>query len=591
MNNAAIVQLLHNVAAALSIKEANRFRIVAYEKAADSIEHLTSEVKDVWEEGQLENIPGVGPTIAGYLKELFKTGKVKHFETVFKGISPAVFEFLLIPGIGPKKAFRLTKEFKLNNPKTAITELEEIARSGKIASLDGFGEKSQSEILSGIEVYKKGQIKENRMLLPYADELAQEVMSYLKKHPAVKRVDELGSLRRKVTTIGDVDLSVATTKSIEVIKYFTQYPKMRKIIDQGEKGATILLSIGRQVDLRVQYPETYGAMLQYFTGSKHHNIKLREYALKKGLSLSEHGIKNLKTGKTEEFNTETAFYKALGMPWIPPEIREDAGEIQAALAHKLPVLVELSDIRGDLHIHSNYDIKSSHDTGESSLAQLLTHAQALNYAYIGISDHNPSIGNHYEQQISSLMKTRLEKLQQDHRVWKQRSKANAVELFVMLEVDILPNGNLALPQEAFKYVDAVIVSLHSSLRMEKAKMTERILKALSYPKVKILGHPTGRLLPEREGCDADWPAIFRYAKSHSQALEINAWPQRLDLTDLLVREALQIGVQFVINTDSHAANHLKNMQYGVDVAQRGWAEKKDILNTMEYNKCKDWILG
>ncbi len=588
VNNREIVTLLRNVAAALTIKSQNRFRIIAYDKAADSIEHLTCEVKDIWDEGRLEEIPGIGPTIAAHFDELFKTGRVKHFETVFKGISPAVFEFLLIPGIGPKRAHRLTQEFHLLEAKNAVSNLQKIAEAGKIAQLEGFGEKSQSEILAAIETYKRGQIKENRMNLPFADRLAQEVMAYLQQCKAVIRVDSLGSLRRKVATIGDIDLACATNEPQTVVDYFVKYPKMRKIVDKGEKGATILLSIGRQVDLRVAKPQTYGAMLQYFTGSKHHNIKLREFALKKGLSLSEHGIKNLKTGKIEAFASEKTFYQKLGMDWIPPEIREDAGEIEAALHGELPQLVETSDILGDLHVHSDYNLEPSHDLGASPLKDLLNTAVSLRYHYIGISDHNPSIGNHVENQIITLMKNRREKYEQIYSSWKVNVK-NRVRLLYMLEIDILPTGKLALPQAGFEFIDAAIISVHSSFNLTKEKMTQRVLSAFSHPKAKILGHPTGRLLGEREGYELDWPKIFAFAKSHNKAIEINSWPQRLDLPDLLVRQAVKQGVKLVIDTDAHHQDHLHNMEYGVDVARRGWAQKGDILNTMEYNTFVNWL--
>src|SRR3989344_7267236 len=441
------------------------------------------------------------------------------------------------------------------------------------------------------------------MPLLYADRLAQEVIDYLQKHPAVVRVDVLGSLRRKVATIGDIDLAAMTENPLEVVKYFTKYHKLSKIIDQGEKGATILLTIGRQVDLRVQSKKSYGAMLQYFTGSKHHNIKLREFALKKGLSLSEHGIKTLKKVKNSEltiknfnkekqlheFESEKTFYGALGLPEIPPELREDAGEIEAALQHQLPSLITLKDIKGDLHVHSNYDLEPSHDLGASSLTELLNESAQLGYSYLGISDHNPSMKNHTAAQIVTIMKTRREKLEQEFSAWKNREKKQ-FQLFYLLEIDILPTGVIALPDEAFKCIDAAIVSVHSSFAQSREEVTQRILAALAHPKVKILGHPTARLIGDREGIDADWKAIFAYCAANHKALEINSWPERLDLPDRLVREALRSKVKFVINTDAHHLDHLLNMKYGVDVARRGWVEARDVLNTMGYNEFSRWLM-
>ena len=588
MTNQEIVKLLRNMSAALIIKGANRFRVMAYEKAADSIEHLTSEVKDMWDEGKLDEIPGIGTALTSHLNELMKTGKVKHFEATFKGLSPALFEFLLIPGLGPKRAYQLTNEFHINDPNTAVSELEKAGKQGKIAQISGWGEESQKNILFAIETYKKGQIKENRMALPYADTLAQELITYLSLIPGTKRVDALGSLRRKVATIGDIDLGVSATHPKEVIEAFVRFPKVRKVIDRGPKGATVLLGIGRQVDLRVQKPSAYGAMLQYFTGSKNHNIRLREYALKQGLSLSEHGIKAVRTGKTKEYAAEEEFYRSLGMDWIPPEIREDSGEIEAALGHHLPELIELKDIKGDLHIHSNYDLKSSHDLGSSSLAELFDKAVQLGYEYVGISDHNPKISDLSQSRIFDIMKRRKDKFEQIYSSWKNREKKR-VHLFTMLEVDIDPSGKLALPEKSFDFVDAAVISVHSSFSLNRKEATKRIISAISHPKARIWGHPTGRLLGKREGIEVNWEEIFEFVLKNDKALEINSWPERLDLPDMLVREAVKHRVKLVISTDSHALEQMTGMKYGVDVARRGWAEKKDVLNTMGYNEFSKWL--
>ena len=480
MTNLEIATLLRKIAAAYQILDENRFKIIAYDRAGDSIEHLTSEAKDLWDNGKLGEIPGVGEGIAHYLDELFRTGRVKHFDDVMARVPEGVFPLLSVPGLGPKKAFKLVKELGLAHANDVVAGLEKAAKAGKIASIEGFGEKSQEDILSSIATYKRGQIKENRMELPIADGIAQEVMAHLKKHPSVVRVDVLGSLRRQVSTIGDIDIAAATKKPEDVVKHFLTYP-CQKLVEQGQSGATILLHNGRQVDLRVQKPDAYGAMLQYFTGSKHHNIKLRTFALEEGLSLNEHGIKRIKTGSTQEYATEEAFYEAIKLPWIPPELREDKGEIEAAQAGKLPKLVEILDIKGDLHIHTSYNLESSHDLGVDSLGDHLTKAAELGYEYIGISDHNPSITNHTEDQIVDIMKRRKDKYEQLYSSWVQ--KVSKPKIFIMCEVDILPDGKLALPEKAFEYVDAVIVSVHSSFTQEKQHMTDRIVKAVnSYPR-------------------------------------------------------------------------------------------------------------
>ncbi|MBI3577681.1 DNA polymerase/3'-5' exonuclease PolX [Candidatus Gottesmanbacteria bacterium] len=586
--NAEIAELLRQMAAAYQILNENRFKIIAYERAADSIEHVTSEVKDLWDDGKLGDIPGVGSSIAGYLDELFRSGRVKHFDSIMKKVPAGVFPLLSVPGIGPKKAYKLVKELKIKDDEDdVIGELEFAAKAHKIAPIEGFGQKSEQDILEAIVTFKKGQIKENRMGLPTADAIAQDVMSFLKKQSAAERIDALGSLRRQVSTIGDIDIAVATKKPKEVIDHFVAYPH-QKLIERGPNGASLLLHSGRQVDLRVQEPGKYGAMLQYFTGSKNHNVKLREYGLSKGLSLNEYGIKKVKTGKTTSYATEEAFYKALGLPFIAPEMREDKGEIETALKGKLPKLVELSDIKGDLHLHTSYDLKPSHDLGADPLEKYLEKASALGYEYIGLSDHNPKTSDLSEEQIIAIMKKRKEFYEAKAR---NLSAGRQVKIFVMCEVDIQPDGKLALPKDAFDFVDAVIVSIHSSFTQPKIVMTKRVVAALTaHPKVRIFGHPTGRLLTKREGVELDWKEIFAVCKERDIALEINAYPQRLDLPDTVVFDAVKAGMKLCINTDSHAADQMEMMKYGVSVARRGWAKKDDIVNTLGYNEFRKWLL-
>ncbi len=597
ITNVELAELLRKVAAGYQILNENRFKIIAYDRAADSIEHLTSDAKDLWDDGKLNDIPGIGEGISHYLDELFRTGSVKHFDDVFKRIPEAVFPLLRVPGIGPKKAYRLVKEFGFNKADRVISDLTKVAKDGKIASLEGFGEKSQEIILSSIALFQKGAIKENRMELSIADAIAQEVMDYLRKMKEVERLDALGSLRRQVSTIGDIDLAVATKKPAEVIAHFVKYPH-EKIIDKGPRGATLLLHSGRQVDLRVQDPGKYGAMLQYFTGSKNHNIKLRSYALSRQLSLNEYGIKELKNGSMRTFQNEREFYNAIGLQYIPPELREDKGEIEVAENGKLPKLVELNDMKGDLHIHTNYNLEPSHDLGADSLVTYLDRAEELGYEYIGLSDHNPSAGNHTQEQIVSIMKRRREYYEQQYYSWTKsvqkpfgKTQGKRVQMFIMCEVDILTDGAIALPKDAFTYVDAVIVSIHSSFTQSKKDMTKRVIRALtSHPKVRIFGHPTGRLLGKREGVELDWKEVFAVCKEGDIALEINANPSRLDLPDTIVYDARNEGLCFTIGTDAHAVDQMDLMRYGVSVARRGWREKRDIVNTMEYNKFKKWLI-
>jgi len=587
MSNQDLAKLFRNVAAAYSIKDEKKFRfqIIAYQKAADTVSNLTSEIIDFYKDDKLNTLPGIGVTIKSHLEELFKTGKVSHFEWALKGIPEAVFPLLDIPSFGPKKAYRLVKEFHLNNPKTVIKDLEEIASRGKIAKLDGFGDKSQSDILRAIAEFRLGKGKKTRMTLPYAMEIADKITSYLKLSKDVIRAESLGSLRRRMPTVGDIDIAVATNNSKSVIEYFTGYPYKERIIEKGDTTSSLLVSGGKQVDLMTQPPEAFGALLQHFTGSKNHNIHLRELSLKKGLSLSERGIKNLsKKGlPIQNYDSEEGFYEAIGLQWIPPEIREDTGEIELASQKKLPELIKLSDIKGDLHIHSNFPIEPSHDLGQNTIDEMIQKAKSLKYDYLGFSEHNPSISKHTSNQIYSLLKRRTLKIEQI------MSDNKDVRILKLLEIDILPSGNLAIDDKSLNLLDGAIVSIHSTFNMNKADMTERVLKGLSHKKAKILAHPTGRMLNERKGYELDWSKIFEYCKKYNKALEINSWPGRLDLPDMIIRMAVNTKVKMVINTDSHAVLEMDNMKYGIAMARRGWATRDDILNTLSYNEFYKWL--
>lgn len=587
MTNQEIAEILRNVAAAYSIKNESKyyFQIVAYQRAADAIDNSTTELKDLYKQDALETLPGIGPSIKSHIEELLKTNKVTHFKWVFKDIPDAVFPLIKIPSFGPKKAYRLTKTFHLKDPKTVIDELDKLAKEGKIAPLAGFGKKSEEDIIRSISEYKQGKMKLKRMTLPYAAELAEKVVEYLKKSNYVEKIEPLGSLRRMVSTIGDIDIAVATNNPKEVLDYFTKYPYKERVIEKGDFSSSILVSGGKQIDLMVQKKEAFGSLLQHFTGSKAHNIHLREYALKKGLSLSEHGIKSSKilNGKIQKYKSEADFYNAIGMDWIPPELREDGGEIELAIGHDLPELVTLSDIKGDLHIHSNFPIEPSHDLGRSKMEDLVEKASNLKYEYLGFSEHNPSISRHNEEELREILKKRNKKID------KILSSNKSVRIFKLLEVDILPSGKLAIDESSLELLDAAIVSIHSSFSMNTETMTKRVLKGLSHPKAKILAHPTGRLINERQGFNLEWDKLFLFCVKNNKAIEINSWPSRLDLPDALVRKALEYGVKFIINTDSHAAHQMKLMKYGISVARRGWAKKSDILNTLPYNEFRNWL--
>jgi DNA polymerase (family X) len=597
MTNLQIAKLLRAVAAALSLsKDDNRFRVIAYERAADAVEHSSSEVKDLWDDGKVGELAGIGENLAAHLDELFRTGRVRHFQSIFKPFPPALFELLEIPGIGPKSALKLTKSLGITKTHSAVSELEKAAKHGHIREIEGFGQDSEAEILRGIEEYRG---RTRRMLLPVAQEIADSLIAWMYKDPHVKRADPLGSLRRQAATIGDVDISVASDNPVVTIQHFCNYPKKSRVLEAGDKTASLILPNEYQVDLMVQPLEAYGSLLQHFTGSKHHNVALREYALKKGFSLSEYGIRHLpppslgggtKGGGITTFSNEKSFYEYLGLDWIPPEMREDNGELEAAKTHTLPDLVELKDIRGDLQLHSNIDIEPSHDLGASSVAEMAAAAHALGYEYLGLTEHNPSLSRHTSTQILDIVKRKTAVINKFNNGEKSHEKRIPF-VFNGLEIDLQPDGRRALPDAALELLDYACVSLHSSFRMSRRDQTARVLRGLDHPKVRFFAHPTGRLLGEREGVELDWDAIFDFCLKNHKWLEVDAWPNRLDLPDSLVHEAVKRGVKLIIDTDSHAADQMVYMRYGVSVARRGWAASADIMNTLSLTQFKKLIKG
>lgn len=575
LSNQEIARLLHQVAAALEVKRANKFRVSAYDRAAIAIEHSSSEVKDIFDEGKLEEIPGVGLSLAKYLDELMRTGKVKHFESILQNLPPAMFVFLEVPGIGPQTALKLAKNLKIARKERALDKLWAATKKGQISQIEGFGAQTEASILKKLQ---SKSVKDERRLLPYAWQTASRIIKYLRQLQEAQKIEPLGSLRRKVATIGDIDLAVATDNPKKVIDHFVAYPGAQ-IIAQGENTARIILSGHRQIDLKTSKPKALGALLQHYTGSKQHNIHLREYAKNKGLSLSEYGIK--RQSRIKNYESEESFYHDLGMEWIPPELREDAGEIEASLKRRLPKLIEPKEIKGDLHTHASFEMETSHDKGLNSFEEMIAKAKSLGYEYLGFAEHNPSQSQHSKDKIVSLIKAKKAVIEKHN---------YSIRVYNGLEIDIKPDGSLALPEEAFAYLDYAIASIHSNFGLSKEAMTKRVLKGLNQPKVKILAHPTGRMLGKREGYELDWNKIFDFCLKNDKWLEINGWPNRLDLPDFLVREAVKKGVKMIVNTDAHAVEDLSLMEYGVSVARRGWAEKNAIINTLPLKAFNDRLL-
>ncbi len=583
--NKELVHILKSIAAVYLIQGANRFRLIAYQKAADAIEPLTQEVYDIWQNGQLDTIQGLGSSMQEHLNEYFTSPKDSYFEKQLAQLPASVYELMRAPGIGPMKAYKIVSALHLNDPKTIFADVRTAAQQNKIAELDSFGEKSQADIIKALDVLDERGTTEGRMALPVAMRLADDVTDYLLKHDAVTRVEPMGSLRRRAPTIGDVDLLVVCDEKHmqEVVHHFVQYPARISVEAEGKDKGAIMVSGGRRVDLRVIPERQYGAMIQYFTGSKAHNIKLREIALKKGFSLNEFGIKDVKTGAIHEFSTEEGFYDFLDLQWVPPEMREGFDEIKLSQTHTVPQLITVKDICGEFHVHSNFDVTTSHDLGADSIEAMARKAHELGYTYLALSEHSPA-SKCTAEEATAIIKRKKEAID----AWNAKPIV-PVHLFNSLEIDIQPDGSLALPESAFEYLDLCVVSLHSSFRMSRADMTKRILKAFTYPKVRIMGHPTGRMLGKREEVDADWETIMKEATKRGIALEINASPERLDLPEGLVRQALIHKTKLVIDTDAHAASHMDGMEFGVYVARRGWVTKNDIMNTKSLKDIIHWI--
>ncbi len=561
MTNLQIAELLRNVASAYQYKDQNKykFQTIAYNRAADSIEHANSELKDLWDDGKLDEVPSIGKSIATHLDEIFRTGKSKHFEELMKDIPKDAFTLMVLPKVGLKTAMKMIAELPKSELKLKINEAEKL----------------------------KNTIK--RHLLPYAESIANEVVAWLKDGGNIEKIDTLGSLRRKSATVGDIDIAVATIKPLEVIERFVNYPKKQKVIEKGSVTSSLLLPSDVQVDILVMNPDAYGNALQHFTGSKFHNITLREHSLKKGWSMNEHGIKNVKTGKTIGIKTEKELYEFLDLKYIDPELREDMGEIEASKNNKLPDLVKLEDIIADLQIHSNFDIETSHDLGINSMEEIVKRAGELNYDYLAFTEHNPSKKGHDEKQIEDILKRKREKVDELNYSSQNNKNKRIPFVFNSLEIDMGKDGSLPVSVKGLETLDFALVSIHSSFELSRNDMTDRVLRALSYPNVKIFAHPTARKINEREGVELNWEKIFEYCLKNDKWIEINCDPMRLDLPDTLVRDAVKLGVKLTLGTDTHSIDMMDNMKYGVNVARRGWAERKDIINTRNLKEFKEML--
>ena len=569
-SNKDIIQILKEVVAAMEVKGDSFFKIRAYHTAILSIENLTQSVFELWENKRLGEIPGVGQALIDHIGDLFTKGEVVEFSKKKAGLPDGMFELIGLRKVGAKTAYKLASQFQLKHRETALEEVKKLAEAGKIRELDGFSEKSEANILDAIENLKMNKSEKKRTLLANAEKVVERVREYMLSNKDIKYCEAMGSFRRRAPTIGDLDFAVASENIDETISYFLKFPEVKEILSQGDKKASVVLNNDLQVDLRVIQKKELGSMLQYFTGNMQHNVLLRQYALQNSMSLSEYGIKYQE--KLEEFAHEEDFYKRLGLQYIVPELRHGKNEIELAKKNELPKLVKLEDIKGDLHTHTTFS------DGENTLEEMVNKAREKGYEYIGISDHAPSVVSRGDDEVRRLIEKRREEIDELNK------KYSDIKILFGMEVNILADNSLGLPDEMLKMLDYAIASIHTSFEMDRDKMTERVLSALSNPYIKIWGHPSGRLLNEREGIEINWTKIFEFAAENKKIIEINAQPQRLDLADDLVYEAIKAGVTVIINTDSHNSQSLDMMKYGIDVARRGFCEKHHILNTLNLEK-------
>lgn len=554
MNNQELAQIFNNIADFLEIEGVERFKPLAYRKAALVLNSLKQDVADIYQaEGErgLEDIPGIGKSLAGKIEEYLQCGKIKYYEELKKKNPINVEELNLVAGIGPKMIKALYQELGVRN----LKDLEKAARTHKIAPLFGFGEKTEQNILVGLNFLEKSK---GRHLLGEIMPIVAELENYLKKK--VEKISIAGSVRRRKATIGDIDLLAIAEDSVAVMDFFVSFPEVVKVWGKGETKSSIRLRQGLDVDLRVVSKESYGSALQYLTGSKEHNVAVRKIAQSKKLKLNEYGVfagRKRIAGETEE-----GVYKALGLDYVPPELRENQGEVEAAAKGNLPKLVELGDIKGDLHCH----------TSDSSLEEMVEEAKARGYQYLGISDHTKFLKIEHGLNEKQLTQQRKE-------IDKLNEGLVGFRVLQGAETNILKDGTIDIKDKALEKLDYAIAGVHSNFKMTKEEMTQRIIRAMKNPNIKIIAHLTGRMLKLRDGYQIDFDKILRAAKETNTVLEINSQPLRLDLEDINIKRAKKAGVKMVINTDSHHKDHLRFMEFGVYQARRGWAEKEDIINT------------
>ena len=568
MNNRQLADTFTLIANLSEIKGEVNYVILAYRKASENLMTLGREASEYWKEGKLREIPAVGKTISEKIDELLTTGKLEFLEKLKQEVPASLADWLQVPGLGPRKISLIWRTLNI----TALSELETAAKNGQLRDLPGMGVKSESAILEGIASLAR---RSGRIPLGRAYPLAQQIITTLKGVKGVVAAESAGSLRRMRSTVGDLDILVASKDSAAVMEAFINLPGVSRVLGKGETKSSIEFTDGVRAQVWVHAPEKFGTALQYATGSKDHNVQLRQIALAKGLSLSEHSF--TKANGEIFCATEQEVYKTLGLPWIPPELREDHGEVQAAKENKLPKLIEVKDIKADLQTHSTWS------DGKLSMLEMAQAAAKRGMKVIAFTDHSASLG------VTGGLKMEDHKKQAVEIKKIQKQLGDKILVLHASEVEIKADGTLDYPDEFLATLDLVVASMHTRLRQPSEKVTQRTINAIRNPHVDIIGHPTGRLISDREGADLDMEAVFKAAAETGVALEINAHPSRLDLDDMYARRAKDLGIPISINTDSHSEDDFDNLFYGVAIARRAWLTRDDVINCWSTKKLLSWL--
>lgn len=565
MNNSEIAKVFEEIADLLELTGGDKFRIRSYRNAGVVIEGLPESLKSLYAAGEehLLGIPGIGESLRGKIAELLTTGRCAYHDELLKEMPAGMLEILKVSGVGPRRVALIHKELGVSS----VDELEKAAHAGKLRDLPGMGETSEQKILKAIKDLKA---RSGKFRISVAMKYAEEFTGYIKEVSGTQDVVPAGSLRRWKDEIGDLDILATCKDPAKVMDHFVRHPDIKEVLSKGDTKSTVVLKVGLQVDLRVLDKKSFGAALQYFTGSKSHNVALRDRAKRMGLKISEYGVFKEDLEKPVAGKQEEEVYKAVGLPWIPPELRENRGEIEAAEEGRLPESLSVEDIRGDLHSHTR------ESDGGATLEEMAEAAMRRGYEYLAVTDHSKAVGIAHGLDEKRVL-AQIEAIDALNRKLKEARKK-----FTVLkgsEVDIRADGTLDHPEGLLKRLDCVVASVHSSFGMSRDEMTLRVLKAIRTGRISIIGHPTGRLIGEREPFELDMEAVMTEAKKYGVALELNSYPDRLDLNDIHCKLAKEKGVLVAISTDAHSTSHFDNISYGVHTARRGWLEKKDVLNT------------